>query len=154
MAATINLNFQDLLGTSLGSAIVGFTLESNLGVVVEGTTIKPGTRVTSPLSSGTGTVSLSAGNYIVDVSGRYFAIGVPVSGNVNLSDLVGATSGGQVYTSVLFYADLASFPATGGDATMYVDKSTNTIYRWNGTAYVSLSGMSQLDTLALIIALT
>jgi hypothetical protein len=91
-------------------------------------------------TNGQGTVTLSGGYYIVDVSGKYISIGVPSSGTVNFSELTGLTGSTPIYSSTLWYADLASFPATGGDATMYVAKATNTIYRWNGTAYVSLSG--------------
>ena len=37
------------------------------------------------------------------------------------------------------YASFASFPSTGKDKRVYVDKSSNTLFRWNGSNYVSLS---------------
>lgn len=42
------------------------------------------------------------------------------------------------FTRLQYYANFASFPAAGGDATMYVDKATNTIYRWDGATYVAI----------------
>lgn len=40
---------------------------------------------------------------------------------------------------VLEYADLASFPATGESAKIYVDLATGKTYRWGGTVYVEIS---------------
>lgn len=40
---------------------------------------------------------------------------------------------------VLEYADLASFPATGETAKIYVALDTNKTYRWSGSAYVEIS---------------
>jgi hypothetical protein len=42
-------------------------------------------------------------------------------------------------SSVLEYANFAAFPSTGAVAKIYVDKATNIIYRWSGSAYVILS---------------
>jgi hypothetical protein len=42
-------------------------------------------------------------------------------------------------SSVLEYANFAAFPGTGAVAKIYVDKATNIIYRWSGSAYVILS---------------
>jgi hypothetical protein len=42
-------------------------------------------------------------------------------------------------SSVLEYANFAAFPGTGAVAKIYVDKATNIIYRWTGSAYVILS---------------
>jgi len=46
-----------------------------------------------------------------------------------------AVSGG----GSLEYANLASFPATGASAVIYVARNTNKLYRWSGSAYVELS---------------
>ena len=37
------------------------------------------------------------------------------------------------------YTDYSSFPLTGAAGNIYVDKTTNNMYRWSGSAYVSLS---------------
>lgn len=42
-------------------------------------------------------------------------------------------------SSVLEYANFAAFPGTGTVEKIYVDKATNIIYRWSGSAYVILS---------------
>ena len=47
-----------------------------------------------------------------------------------------AVSGGG---GSLEYANLASFPATGASAVIYVARDTNKLYRWSGSAYVELS---------------
>lgn len=39
-----------------------------------------------------------------------------------------------------FYANLAAFPATGTDGVIYLAKDTDTIYRWDGAAYVEVGG--------------
>lgn len=37
---------------------------------------------------------------------------------------------------VLDYASKSKFPSTGDGGKIYIDKSTNTIYRWDGSSYV------------------
>lgn len=37
------------------------------------------------------------------------------------------------------YVDMEHFPLTGEDSKIYVDKSTNKTYRWDGTTYVEIS---------------
>jgi hypothetical protein len=44
--------------------------------------------------------------------------------------------------SILWYADEASFPATGLTDTLYVDKATPALFIWNGSAYVAIAGGS------------
>jgi hypothetical protein len=41
---------------------------------------------------------------------------------------------------VLEYANQAAFPASGTTGVMYVDLSTNKVYRWGGSSYVEISG--------------
>ena len=41
---------------------------------------------------------------------------------------------------VEYYDTLAEFPATGDEDIIYVDRSTNLMYSWNGTAYEVYSG--------------
>lgn len=43
-------------------------------------------------------------------------------------------------SDILWYADFASFPVTGLEDTLYVDKATPAIYVWNGTTYVIVGG--------------
>lgn len=47
---------------------------------------------------------------------------------------------------IFFYADLASFPASGAENKLYVDKSLGFIYTWDGSSYVvsSESGLNYL----------
>ena len=40
---------------------------------------------------------------------------------------------------VLEYDAMSSFPATGEDGKIYIDKETNKTYRWSGTQYVEIS---------------
>lgn len=40
---------------------------------------------------------------------------------------------------VLEFTNLASFPATGTASIIYVDLTTNKIYRWSGSAYIEIS---------------
>jgi len=42
--------------------------------------------------------------------------------------------------SILWYADEASFPATGLTDTLYVDKATPSLFIWDGSAYVAIAG--------------
>jgi len=44
--------------------------------------------------------------------------------------------------NVLEYNAKSNFPTTGESNKFYVDKSTNVIWRWNGTEYVSISSSS------------
>lgn len=39
---------------------------------------------------------------------------------------------------VLQYADLAAFPASGADATLYIAADTGLVYRWGGAAYAAV----------------
>ncbi len=40
---------------------------------------------------------------------------------------------------VIEAVDVASFPAVGSQGKIYIDLSTNNMYRWNGSAYISLT---------------
>lgn len=40
---------------------------------------------------------------------------------------------------VLEYSTLSGFPATGSTGIIYVDQSTNKIYRWSGSSYIEIS---------------
>ena len=64
-------------------------------------------------------------------------------------DNSGKLTTGQLPSSafnVLEYADLASFPATGAVNTLYVDKATNNLYRWDTTEedYISVSSVDSV----------
>ena len=45
---------------------------------------------------------------------------------------------------VLEYNDKASFPETGEESKIYVDKTTNHTYRWSGSTYILIGGVSNL----------
>jgi len=49
---------------------------------------------------------------------------------------------GTSTNSVLWYADEASFPATGLTETLYVDMATPALFLWDGAAYVAFGGGS------------
>ena len=49
---------------------------------------------------------------------------------------IGAGGGGS--TEIYEYATTASFPGTGAAATIYIDKSSNRLYRWSGSAYIEV----------------
>jgi hypothetical protein len=42
------------------------------------------------------------------------------------------------FDDVLQFADVASFPATGEEGKLYIDLSSNDLYRWNGTQYITV----------------
>jgi hypothetical protein len=42
----------------------------------------------------------------------------------------------NIPSQVLTYADLASFPVTGANNTIYIAEDTNTAYYWDGAAYI------------------
>lgn len=44
----------------------------------------------------------------------------------------------NIPSQVLTYADLASFPVTGANNTIYIAEDTNTAYYWDGAAYIVL----------------
>lgn len=44
------------------------------------------------------------------------------------------------YTDVVEGDDYYDFPLTGTTKKLYVDKTTNNVYRWNGTTYVQVAG--------------
>lgn len=45
----------------------------------------------------------------------------------------------DIYKDVLMYEARGNFPSTGNVKKLYVDKSTNRIYRWTGSTYIELS---------------
>ena len=49
---------------------------------------------------------------------------------------------GTSTNSVLWYADEASFPATGLTETLYVDMATPALFLWDGSGYVAFGGGS------------
>lgn len=72
---------------------------------------------------------------------------LPSASSAALTDLITGVFGGvsknaavSVLKSVLEFANLAAFPATGVINRIYVAQDTNLIYHWNGAAYVALGG--------------
>ena len=51
------------------------------------------------------------------------------------------------YIGTVTYPTFASFPTVGRTNRMYIDGSTNLLYRWTGTAYVMVGGTSIIPTL-------
>lgn len=45
------------------------------------------------------------------------------------------------------YTDYSLFPLTGADKTLYMDTTTNAIYRWNGTRYVQLNASPSITSI-------
>lgn len=77
------------------------------------------------------TVGYDLTDYITKLAGVY----------EDLNELVfEGCCGGSGESDVLFYADEASFPATGVINKLYVDKATPAIFIWDGAAYVAISG--------------
>lgn len=56
--------------------------------------------------------------------------------------IIGSTisSAGSGLKEVLDYTNAGGFPVTGSVETLYIDKSTNKIYRWTGSAYTTFAG--------------
>jgi hypothetical protein len=51
------------------------------------------------------------------------------------------------YIGTVTYTNLASFPTVGRTNRLYIDGSTNLLYRWTGSAYVSVGGTPTIPTL-------
>jgi hypothetical protein len=49
------------------------------------------------------------------------------------------------YIGTVTYTNLASFPTVGRTNRLYIDGSTNLLYRWTGSAYVSVGGTSTVS---------
>jgi hypothetical protein len=48
----------------------------------------------------------------------------------------------KIIGGVLKFETFANFPVTGKDDSLYLDEATDTLYHWDGTVYVSISGDS------------
>lgn len=71
---------------------------------------------------------------------------MPPASSLSGTELIEVVQDGQnksatraQFRDVVFYLNLAAFPATGDSAVLYVDNSTNKIHRWSGSAYVEVS---------------
>lgn len=76
-----------------------------------------------------------------------FAIAIDILDNIpKKKDSAGVITplGGS---SVESYVDLAGFPVTGKDDTVYIAEDTNYIYRWDGMAYVEISASASPDVI-------
>ena len=54
------------------------------------------------------------------------------------------------YNNVFQYANLAAFPASGADATLYIAVDTSRLYRWDGAAYVFVGGLDAIPTMTML----
>ena len=61
------------------------------------------------------------------------------AGGVAELDQSGMVPAAQLPPDILEYESYSEFPVTGEAGKIYVDTSTNIIYRWNGTRYVAIS---------------
>lgn len=124
-------------------------LDDKQDTLVSGTNIKT---VNNKSLLGSGNVSITKsdvglGNVTNDAQVKRSEMGV-ASGVATLD------SAGKVPTSqlpsyvddVLEYDTKSDFPTTGEAGKIYVDKSTNTSWRWSGTAYVQIKGDLAIGT--------
>ena len=109
--------------------------------------------VVSPNMTGTPTAPTASANTNTTQVATTAFVQTAVSGKVNTtsigvaSGVAGLDTGGKVPTSQLpdsvfdvkDYADYSEFPLTGAADTLYVDTSTNGIYRWNSSSYVRVN---------------
>lgn len=79
----------------------------------------------------------SAKMYIVLADGSY--------GYITKAEFLSGISGGS--SGLSFHANTTDFPTTGNITTLYIDKSNEQIYRWNGTGYVAQDWQNQSDVL-------
>jgi hypothetical protein len=79
----------------------------------------------------------SAKMYIVLADGSY--------GYITKAEFLSGISGGS--SGLSFHANSVAFPATGDIAKLYIDKSNEQIYRWNGTGYVAQDWQDQKQVL-------
>jgi len=90
------------------------------------------------------------------VNGSDIALKLEVDANTtalgNKADLVNGTVPANQLPSfvddVLEFADLASFPATGENAKIYIALDTNITYRWGGSSYVTIGSSLALGETA------
>jgi hypothetical protein len=73
--------------------------------------------------------------YIVMPDGSY--------GYITKDEFLAGIGGGS--SGLSFHANVAAFPATGNTSTLYIDKSSNQIYRWSGSTYVKQDRQSFQD---------
>jgi len=76
------------------------------------------------------------------------------SANLPTSQAVAAFVEGKGYDNIKQYDDYDDFPHEGNTAYIYIDKTTNEMYRWSGTAYIIISNSdptaitnNEIDTL-------
>jgi len=61
--------------------------------------------------------------------------------------LLSGSGGGESGMGNIFeYDNFAAFPATGEIQSVYIDKSNGNLYRWGGSAYVGIGGITSLAT--------
>jgi len=95
--------------------------------------------ITIAFSSVTGKPTTLSGYGITDAVA---ASQIGVANGVAGLDATGKVPAAQLPSfvdDVLEFAALASFPATGTTGVIYVDTTTNKVYRWSGTVYIEIS---------------
>lgn len=107
--------------------------ENNIGYVPENANNKTSTI----LGNETSTSLYVTIKGIVD----YFT-GTRIRTLLEISTLSGTNTGDQVFE----FANLATFPVTGATGTIYIAIDTGLMYRWSGSAYVSIGGGSLPST--------
>ena len=95
--------------------------------------------ITISFSNITGLPSKLSGYGITDaVSSSLIGAANGVAG-LDSTGKISSTQLPSFVDDVLEFANLASFPASGTSSIIYIDLSTNKIYRWSGSAYIEIS---------------
>lgn len=104
---------------------------------------KPEGGITEEDLSGSVNAKLNAATTAVQSSERGVANGVASldsDGTIPASQL-------PAHTYNIVEADtMSQFPARGEAGKIYIDKNTNTLYRWNGSEYISISNPKNVET--------
>ena len=115
-----------------------------IGVSVPSNAVFTDTTYTSKTASAGGTeVSLVTTGEKAIWNAKVNSSDVGVASGVASLNSSGKVPDGQIPDSVhdiLEYTEYSLFPLEGETGKQYIDKSTNQIYRWSGTAYVGIGG--------------
>lgn len=108
------------------------------------TTLTPADAIQTPAMNGN-----TPGNYTLSALKSYILTSLGQANGIATLDSNGKLTSTQIpdlAKDVLFYSAYASFPSTGTEGKIYVDKATLFLWYWNGSAYVKLTDIVQSIT--------
>lgn len=157
----ISTNKVNGITTSVDNHVVLFDGTNGKNIKDSGFTIGTSVPANAEFTDTTYTDATTSTSGLMSASDKTKLNGIAEGATSNIGTITGITMNGvskgtsgvvdlgtvSTRTYILEYADYSLFPLTGEEDTLYIDTTTNAVYRWGGTSYIRLNEGTSVESI-------